>query len=581
MKIALAQVNATVGDLAGNARLITREIAAARSLGAEVVAFPELAVSGYPPEDLLLKDHFIAECRKSLLRIAEETFGIVAIVGVPLAEEGAVYNAAAVLSEGSLAGDYRKILLPNYAVFDEKRHFVAGTGLLILEGLDVRVAVNICEDIWDACGPAQAASEHGARLVINLSMSPYHFQKGSERKDMLARRAADAGAFLCYVNGVGGQDELLFDGQSMVFDDRGNLVARGCQFAEELLLVEVEVADDRPNKAADCTGAPRWPVEIVKLESPSRALSGDRRPGEAVVGESTLSVCSIVTESMGSEAEVYAALCLGVRDYVNKNGFERVVIGLSGGIDSALTACIAVDALGAERVNGVSMPSRYSSVGTQNDAQETAERLGMSFYEIPIEDVYRCYLDTLSSYFRAEAPGVTEQNIQARIRGNFLMALSNKFGWLVLTTGNKSEMAVGYATLYGDMAGGFAVLKDVPKTLVYRLANFRNSLGPQEGPIPHSTIVRPPSAELAPDQKDVDSLPPYDVLDPIIEAYVVHDQSVEEIVASGIPRRQVERVAAMIDGNEYKRRQAPPGVRITLKAFGKDRRLPITNRYRG
>ena len=574
MRFALAQVNPTVGDLAGNTALVIRNIEESRGAGAKVVVFPELVISGYPPEDLLLKDHFLLECREALEQVARTSSDIIALVGVPLWESGSVYNAVGVLAAGHVAGFYRKICLPNYAVFDEKRYFQTGSRLTVLEIGDARLAVNVCEDIWVDEGPTEAAALAGAaHAVINLSMSPYHRGKGKEREAMLSRRAQQAEAFVCYVNGVGGQDELVFDGQSVVFDPQGRLVARAPQFAEKLLVVDLDLASSSAGPARRDVKR-RWPLDFVKIESPS--ASAEARPAGTL-----LNGANDIAPSLSAEAEVYEALCLGVRDYVEKNGFRQVVIGLSGGIDSALTACIAADALGKDRVTVVSMPSRYSSEGTKSDARETAERLGIRFHEIPIESLFHSYLDSLEPYFAGTQPGVAEQNLQARIRGNLLMALSNKFGWLVLTTGNKSEMAVGYATLYGDMAGGFGVLKDVPKTMVYRLSSFRNALDGAAGPIPESTILRAPSAELAADQTDQDTLPPYDILDRIVEAYVVNDESVDEIVARGIERQEVQRVVGMIDGNEYKRRQSPPGVRITPKAFGKDRRLPMTNRYRG
>jgi NAD+ synthase (glutamine-hydrolysing) len=574
VRFALAQVNPTVGDLAGNVALVVRHVEDARKAGAQVVVFPELVISGYPPEDLLLKDHFLLECREALDEVARACRDIVALVGLPLWEHGVAYNAVGVLADGREAGFYRKICLPNYAVFDEKRYFQTGDRLTVLEVGGIRLAVNVCEDIWVDEGPTQAAALAGAaHAVINLSMSPFHLGKGKEREAMLSRRAAEAGAYVCYVNGVGGQDELVFDGQSVVFDPEGRLVARAPQFAEKMLIVDLDLATSSASSVPpDVQG--RWPLELIRIESV--------RSGVAVDPESA-PACgpAMIAPSLSTEAEVYEALCLGVRDYVGKNGFRHVVIGLSGGIDSALTACIAADALGKERVTAASMPSRFSSDGTKNDARETAKRLGIQFFEIPIEALFHSYLERLEPYFAGTEPGVAEQNIQARIRGNLLMALSNKFGWLVLTTGNKSEMAVGYATLYGDMAGGFGVLKDVPKTMVYRLSGFRNVVGGDSGPIPASTIQRAPSAELAANQTDQDTLPPYEVLDRIVDAYVVNDESVDEIVARGVERREVERVVAMIDGNEYKRRQSPPGVRITPKAFGKDRRLPMTNRYRG
>jgi NAD+ synthase (glutamine-hydrolysing) len=576
VRIALAQINPTVGDIKANTELIIAWSARAQALGARVVVFPEMAICGYPPEDLVLKDHFLTRCREGLDQVAASCAGIVALVGVPLAEESAVYNSAAVLADAKVTAFYRKILLPNYAVFDEKRYFTAGDRAVVLCVDGVRLGLTICEDIWEDDGPGETAAVIGAAdVIVNLSMSPYHTGKGTERMGMLAERARAALAHVVYVNGVGGQDELVFDGQSLAFDPGGNLLARACQFDEELLLVDVEARRKGCGQEGTAGFAPTrtWPVEVIEVSPAQDAAPTQARGAMFPV---SLRVC----EPLSPEAEVYSALCLGVRDYTRKNGFKQVVVGISGGIDSALTACIAADALGKDAVNTVSMPSRYSSEGTKSDARETAERLGVHFYEIPIETLHGAYLESLHTYLD-DAPGVTEQNIQARIRGNLLMALSNEFGWLVLTTGNKSETAVGYATLYGDMAGGFAVLKDVPKTLVYCLAEYRNALAVGNSPIPGSTLTRAPSAELAADQADQDTLPPYDILDRIIEAYVVRDDSVDDIVALGIDRAVVLRVLAMIDGNEYKRRQSAPGVRITPKAFGKDRRLPITNRYRG
>lgn len=577
MRIALAQINPTVGDLEGNAALVIARVLEAAEAGADLVVLPELVISGYPPEDLVLRDYFLADCREALSKVAAVCRDTVALVGVPLREEGAVYNAAAILAAGAVSGWYRKILLPNYAVFDEKRYFVPGDRVTVLDLDGARVGITICEDIWEEKGPAvTAARAGGAGVILNLSMSPYHQGKGREREKMLAQRAREAEAWVCYANGVGGQDELVFDGHSLVFDPWGELKARAAQFEEELLVVDV----DRPGSGRACrsvTAGGSWPVEIVGVRATARAATViSRRPARRAA-----SPPPSLRPLLSVEGEVYSALCLGVRDYTLKNGFRQVVMGISGGIDSALTAGIAADALGVDKVNAVSMPSRYSSEATKIDARETAGRLGVHYYEIPIDEIFTSYLEALASYLEPAAPGATEQNLQARIRGNLLMALSNRFGWLVLTTGNKSETAVGYTTLYGDMAGGFAVLKDVPKTLVYRLAEYRNSLGPGEGPIPASTLKRAPSAELAPNQTDQDALPPYEVLDRIIEGYVVRDESVDEIAALGIDREVVRRVVAMIDGNEYKRRQGAPGVRISPKGFGKDRRLPITNHYRG
>ncbi len=575
MRVALAQVNPTVGDLEGNAALVIDRGREALRAGAEVVAFPELVISGYPPEDLLLKEHFLRECAAALRQVAASLPEVVALVGVPWLEGGSVYNAAAVLAGGEIAGLYRKVCLPNYAVFDEKRYFASGGPACVVDIGGFRLGVNICEDIWEADDSRlRAVASRGARVLINLSMSPYHVGKGRQRQELLARRASQAGLYVCYVNGVGGQDELVFDGQSMVLDPGGDLVARARQFQEETLVLDLQQRGDAQTARAGADDLDAPEVDIVQVAVPRAAarLAGRDRQGGGV---------QAAADCLSLEAEVYGALCLGVRDYVRKNRFTHVVLGMSGGIDSALTACVARDALGPDCVTAVSMPSRFSSAGTKNDARETAERLGIEFREIPIEGVFSAYLAGLEPHFAIGTQDVTEQNIQARIRGNLLMALSNKFGWLVLTTGNKSEMAVGYATLYGDMAGGFAVLKDVPKTLVYRLSRYRNELPDGLRPIPESTILRAPSAELAEDQTDQDTLPPYDVLDRIVEQYVERDESVDQIVAGGIARVEVERVVSMIDGNEYKRRQAAPGVRITPKAFGKDRRLPITNRYRG
>lgn len=577
MKVALAQVNPTVGDLSGNGRLVVEYTRRAAADGAGLVAFPELVISGYPPEDLLLKDHFLAGCRRELETVATSCPDVVVVLGVPLLEGGKVYNAAAVLARGTIAAVYRKIWLPNYAVFDEKRYFTGGSEVLVLQLPHARVGINICEDIWEECGPTEAAGlSAGADIVLNLSMSPYHVGKGGERQTMLAKRAAGAGAFVCYLNGVGGQDELVFDGQSVVLSPTGHLVARARQFEEQLLIVDLDPAEARAVKGKTCLESP-WEIEVVDLAGGGHGLGANAGVPQPAAG----TPADLLAAPLSPDGEIYQALCLGVHDYVIKNRFGHVVIGVSGGIDSALTACVAVDALGPECVTGVSMPSRFSSAGTRSDAQELAELLGIEFHEIPIESLFEVYLESLAPYLGGRAPDVTEQNIQARIRCNILMALSNKFGWLVLTTGNKSEVAVGYTTLYGDMAGGFAVIKDVPKTMVYRLAEYRNGLEAGRGPIPPSTLDRPPSAELAADQTDQDTLPPYELLDQIIDAYVVRDESVDEIAALGISRAEVERVIGMIDGNEYKRRQAAPGVRITPKAFGKDRRLPITNRYRG
>jgi NAD+ synthase (glutamine-hydrolysing) len=458
--------------------------------------------------------------------------------------------------------------------------------VLVLDLAGTRVAVNICEDIWFPCGPTEkAAWSGGAGMVVNISMSPYHFGKGEDRERMLRGRALDSEAAILYLNGVGGQDELVFDGHSLVYSAEGELLARGPQFQESLLLVDIDTCTRGVQVDPATQG-----VRVLELDPALTTVVGEvgeelldlpLAPGPPARFESLPCVPGRLVRPLDPRAEVYGALTLGVRDYLRKNGFRHAVLGLSGGIDSALTACVAADALGRESVTAVSMPSRFSSAETRADARRIAELLAVEFLEISIEEVFSAYLETLGPAFRGRPPDEAEENLQARIRGNYLMALSNKFGWLVLTTGNKSELAVGYSTLYGDMAGGFAVIKDVPKTLVYELSRYRNSLDPDEGPIPESVLRRAPSAELRPNQTDQDSLPPYDLLDEIVEAYVVRDESVEEIAGRGLPADVVQRVAWMIDSNEYKRRQAPPGPRVTSKAFGKDRRLPITNAYRG
>jgi NAD+ synthase (glutamine-hydrolysing) len=571
MRIALAQINPTVGDLAGNENKILDHIGRARDLGAGVVAFPELAVPGYPPEDLLLKPSFVEANRACLRRIAEATLDITVIVGfVDQADD--LYNAAAVLHGGQVAAVYHKAYLPTYAVFDEDRYFQAGERPLVFSLGDAVIGVNVCEDIWYPAGPAKAQSLAGAQLVINISASPYHAGKGADRERMLATRAADNVVYVAFCNLVGGQDELVFDGGSVILDEKGEVVARAGQFVEDLLVADLDLDDvfrqrlhdprRRKERAALAAGA----VERYSLSSlpppPQGPAAAPSRP-----------------DFLARDAEVYQALVLGTRDYVRKNGFEEVVVGLSGGVDSALTATIAADALGPERVTGVFMPSRYSSDESREDATQLAERLGIHFLSIHIDDTFQAYLDMMAGPFAGQEPGVAEENIQARIRGNILMALSNKFGWLVLTTGNKSEMSVGYATLYGDMAGGFAVIKDVPKMLVYDLARYVN--GRTDPPaIPQRILDKAPTAELRPDQTDQDTLPPYALLDGILHAYVEEDRGLDEIVALGFEPGVVAEVIRMVDRAEYKRRQAPPGVRITPRALGKDRRLPITNHYR-
>ncbi len=573
LRLALAQINATVGDIAGNEAKIAARIDDARAAGAQLVLFPELAVTGYPPEDLLLKEHFLADARAATRRIAEHAHGIVALVGFPERADD-VYNACAVLADGTIKAIYRKVYLPNYGVFDEQRYFQSGPGGAVIEVGDVTVGLTVCEDIWEPGPPASDEALAGATLLLNISASPYHAGKGLERERMLIQRARDNLAVVAFCALVGGQDELVFDGHSVVIDHEGTVIARAAQFAEELLVVNVDPEGpnssrlrDPRHRPARRRAQPDVPV-IARLELPPAR-------GEAH------QVGGPVAALLEPVAEVYAALELGLRDYVAKNGFRHVVMGLSGGIDSALVAAIAVDALGPEVVSVAVMPSPYSSSATQGDARQLAARLGVETLELPIESAMDAYMATLGTVFDGRPADLTEENLQARIRGNLLMALSNKFGWLVLTTGNKSEMAVGYSTLYGDSAGGFAVIKDCPKTLVYELARYRNERAGDDAPIPQSIIDRAPSAELRHDQRDDDSLPPYEVLDPILEGYVADDLGRDQLILRGFAPADVERVIALVDRAEYKRRQAPPGIKITTKAFGRDRRVPITNRYGG
>jgi NAD+ synthase (glutamine-hydrolysing) len=566
VRIAAAQIDVVVGDLPGNAQRILDAYEAADAAGADLVVFPELTVTGYPPEDLLLRPAFVAQAVETLDKIAARTGRCAAIIGFP--EPGRdLYNAAAVCAHGRVHGTYRKQLLPNYAVFDEDRYFVPRSdlpSLFVIAG--VKVGVSICEDAWSPSGPILEEAAGGAELVVNLNASPYYAQRWRERETMLATRAADASVPIVYANLVGGQDELVFDGASVVFDEQGHLVARAKQFVEDLLILDLDVRPTFRKRQLDPRGRARAPQLAEIAVSDARIGDGRLEPR--------------IAPTLPAVQEVYEALVLGTRDYVTKNGFTDVLIGVSGGIDSSLVAAIAVDALGAEHVTGVLMPSRYSSDHSVSDAETLAARLGMRTYMVPIEPAHKAFEGMLAPIFEDSTPGLAEENVQARIRGNVLMTISNKTGWMVLTTGNKSEMATGYATLYGDMAGGFAVIKDVPKTLVYALSRDLNERTGREI-IPQHVLEKPPSAELAPGQLDADSLPPYEVLDPIIEDYVEGDLSVGELIARGYDPELVKRVARMIDRNEYKRRQAPPGVRVSPKAFGKDRRLPITNRWLG
>ena len=570
IRLALAQINSTVGDFEGNAGKIAAGIERAAALGADIVAFPELALTGYPPEDLTFNPDFLAANAAAIDGLCHHVNGIVAVVGYLDSSGGDIYNAAAIIAGGRMAGICHKIRLPNYGVFDEFRYFSSGSRPVLFDLAGTPVAVNICEDIWYPDEPIGSQVAAGAELIINLSASPYRIGRSRTREEMLETRARDYLTPVALVNLVGGQDELVFDGNSLVYDEHGHLLARGASFEEDLIVVDIDLDEVRNSRHRDTMGrleemGKRHPgtVDLFAVEA-SRKQGGERLEPQ-------------MAEPLSGPAEIYRALVVGVHDYVRKNCFTRVLIGLSGGVDSALVAAVAVDALGKENVVCVSMPSRYTSEGTRDDAGQLAGRLGVEFRLIPIEPVFEQYLKTLEPEFDDLTPGVTEENLQARIRGNLLMALSNKFGWLVLTTGNKSETSVGYATLYGDMAGGFAVIKDVPKTLVYELCRWHNSQG--EEIVPASIIEREPSAELAPGQKDSDSLPPYEVLDRIIEEYVEHDRSLEEMIAAGLNETTVRRIIRMIDRNEYKRRQAPPGIKITSRAFGKDRRFPITNRF--
>jgi NAD+ synthase (glutamine-hydrolysing) len=567
LRIALAQINTTVGDIDGNAARIAKAIESAQATGAQLVVVPELAVPGYPPEDLLLKRHFLAANTRALEEIAGGVRDIVALVGYAEAD-GFVHNALAVLADGEVKASYTKMLLPNYGVFDERRYFEPGPSPALIDVNGRIVGLTICEDIWFPGPPAAAEALAGAGLIVNASASPYHRGKGVIReREIVAARAREVGAAVALCNAVGGQDELVFDGHSVIVDERGETVARGAQFSEDMVVCEIELPPSGvERRPAEVPGGMDAPI-IARLEVPEPSGTLEARP---------------LREPLSEEAEIYEALKLGLRDYVEQNGFDHVVLALSGGIDSALVTLIATDALGPDRVTCVIMPSPHSSEETQSDARRIASILRVDVLEIPIADAMRTYGTLLDEAFSRDSgsPSLAEENVQARIRGNLVMALSNKFGWLVLTTGNKSELSVGYATLYGDMAGGFAVIKDCLKTLVYRLVRYRNELEDREL-IPESVLERPPSAELRPDQLDQDSLPPYEVLDRILEAYVEQDKGRDEIAEMGIPADLVDDVIRMVDRAEYKRRQAPPGIKITPKAFGRDRRLPITNRFGG
>ena len=575
VRVALAQINSTVGDLEGNTSKIIASIAEASGNGADIVVLPELAVCGYPPEDLLLRPRFVSQNLTCLEHIAERTHGPVVVVGF-VDSDSDVYNAAAVIHDGRIAHIYHKVFLPNYGVFDENRYFREGRECPVFRVGGVGIGVTICEDVWYEGGPASVQAANGAEIILNLSASPYHRGKGDSRRQMFATRARDNVCVFAMCNLVGGQDELVFDGDSMIVDEEGRVLAAGRAFEEDMVYADVHVESVFRARLHD----PRWRKTESFLVGQCLDSSAVDVSGTSIT-KGKPEINSACPPPLDNVEEVYKALVLGTADYVRKNGFQKVVIGLSGGIDSSMVACIACDALGPANVVGVRMPSRYTSEMSGEDATGIAENLGFRTMDIPIEPAYRTFMDMLDGSFAEVQPDKTEENLQARIRGTILMSLSNKFGWLVLTTGNKSEMATGYTTLYGDMAGGFAVLKDVPKTLVYQLAEYRNSLEGGETPIPRSTIERPPSAELRPDQKDSDSLPPYEVLDQLLKAYVEDDRSIDQIVAQGYDAALVERTVRLVDRSEYKRRQSPPGIKITTRAFGRDRRLPITNRFHG
>lgn len=577
-RLALAQINTTVGDIPGNTALMLEYLERAREAQADLVAFPEMATTGYPPEDLLFKTSFIRDNMAARDKIVAAAKDIAVVVGyVHLGTD--ISNAAALGYGGELIDSYFKMHLPNYGVFDEDRYFRRGDTCPVYVINGVGVGINICEDIWYPVGPIAVQRDAGAELIVNINASPFHAGKRAYRETMIATRAADNELFVAHLNAIGAQDELVFDGASVVCDMNGEVLERAPAFQESLLAIDLDIEgvfrtrlrDPRPRKENPTILKEIGSSKVIQV---SGFKSRPRPPLPAPV----------LAPAMERVEEVYHALVLGTRDYLKKSGFEKVLIGLSGGVDSALTATVAADAIGPKNVVGIAMPSRFSSEGSISDSKELADKLGIEFWTVPIEPAHIAFDDMLEPYFQGTQPNVAEENVQTRIRGNILMTISNKFGWIVLTTGNKSEMAMGYATLYGDMAGGFAVIKDVPKTLVYELCRWRNShgvpSGVASGVIPEAIIAKPPSAELKEGQLDEDSLPPYDVLDPVVKAYVEEDRSYQEMVDAGFNPAVVRQVITAVDRNEYKRRQAPPGVKITPRAFGKDRRLPIVNRYR-
>jgi NAD+ synthase (glutamine-hydrolysing) len=590
MRLALAQINTVVGDLDGNRERIVGRLHEARDAGADLVLFPELAVTGYPPEDLLFRPEFLRQARRSLEQIAAEATGIAALVGFPWLDRD-LYNAGAICADGEVKAIYPKRFLPNYGVFDEVRYFQPGRDLLLLRIGEALIGPTVCEDIWQPGPPATDLALAGAHVIANISASPFHVGKGLEREQMLITRARDNACWVVLVNAVGGQDELIFDGHSVVIDEEGDVVARAPSFEEALLVVDIDASTAIARRLVDARR--RALAREQEIPDPPVVDLGEAR-------DQSRAAKPVVAEPLDDLEQMRLALELGLRDYVEKNGFADIVVGVSGGIDSALTLALAVEALGPERVHAVSMPSRYSSEATRRDAEALAGNLDTSFLEIPIDDIFDAFSKALADVFAGRESDLAEENLQARIRGTLLMALSNKFGWLVVATGNKSELSVGYSTLYGDMAGGFALLKDVFKTDVFRLARHLNErfeagltgkaseassaasqATPQRELIPESIIERAPSAELRENQLDEDSLPPYSELDLVLEAYVEEDRSQEELRTDGFDQGVVDRAIALIDRAEYKRRQAPPGVKLRPKAFGRDRRTPITNRWRG
>jgi len=573
IRVGISQINSTVGDLSGNTKKIIQSIDQAKSLGVDLLTFPELAITGYPPEDLLLKPQFIKQNKKNLNKIIEHCSDIAVVVGF-VDSDGDIYNAAAVLCDKKLVGVYHKFYLPNYGVFDENRYFQAGREYPVFIIYGIGIGITICEDMWYEAGPAIVQAYAGATVLINISASPYHAGKGLSRERMLATRATDSLSIIVHNNLVGGQDELVFDGNSLIINEKGELIARGKQFEEDFVVTDLNMESVFRSQLRDPRRRKETPWVREKLAEATKIEISSDYP---TIAKPPLPPRRV--DRLDEHAEIYQALVLGTRDYVHKNGFEKVVIGLSGGVDSSLVAAIATDAIGADNVIGVSMPSRYSSPDSKSDAEALARNLGIEFKVIPIEKAFSSYLETLAEPFKNTQPDITEENIQARIRGNILFALSNKFGWLVLACSNKSETATGYTTLYGDMAGGFIPLKDVPKTLVLELARYKNRQAGKEM-MPVAVLTKAPSAELRPDQKDTDTLPPYDILDPILKAYVEDDVTIDQIIAMGFDPEIVIKTTSLVDRNEYKRRQAAPGIKITPRDFGRDRRLPITNKFK-